>query len=240
MDSFRKSRDQEKYKIPSRRSSCLRTVNLEETKTELEISCSKNSERKKQMTYEISRKAEGSELFAEDGHQSYLESIKNNASNDVEVDDDLQCQRVRSQDEKSPNHLVIPGSKYPGMDSFRKSRDQEKYKIPSRRSSCLRTVNLEETKTELEISCSKNSERKKQMTYEISRKAEGSELFAEDGHQSYLESIKNNASNDVEVDDDLQCQRVRSQDEKSPNHLVIPGSKYSGMDSFRKSWNQGN
>jgi hypothetical protein len=101
-------------------------VNLEETITELEISCSKNSERKKQMTYEISRKAEGSELFAEDGHQSYLESIKNNASNDVEVDDDLQCQRVRSQDEKSPNHLVIPGSKYPGMDSFRKSRDQGK------------------------------------------------------------------------------------------------------------------
>ena len=48
--------------------------------------------------YEISRKAEGSELFAEDGHESYLESIKNNVSNDVKVDDDLESQRVRSQD----------------------------------------------------------------------------------------------------------------------------------------------
>ena len=48
--------------------------------------------------YEISRKAEGSELFAEDGHESYFESIKNNVSNDVEVNDDLQGQRVRSQD----------------------------------------------------------------------------------------------------------------------------------------------
>ena len=48
--------------------------------------------------YEISRKAEGSELFAEDGHESYLESIKNNVSNDVKVDDDLQSERVRSQD----------------------------------------------------------------------------------------------------------------------------------------------
>ena len=47
--------------------------------------------------YEISRKAEGSELFAEDGHESYLESIKNNVSNDVKVDDDLQSERVRSQ-----------------------------------------------------------------------------------------------------------------------------------------------
>ena len=48
--------------------------------------------------YEISRKAEGSELFAEDGHESYFESIKNNVSNDVKVSDDLQGQRVRSQD----------------------------------------------------------------------------------------------------------------------------------------------
>ena len=48
--------------------------------------------------YEISRKAEGSELFAKDGHESYLESIKNNVSNDVKVDDDLQSERVRSQD----------------------------------------------------------------------------------------------------------------------------------------------
>ena len=48
--------------------------------------------------YEISRKAEGSELFAEDGHKSYLESIKNNVSNDVKVDEDLQSERVRSQD----------------------------------------------------------------------------------------------------------------------------------------------
>ena len=52
--------------------------------------------------YEISRKAEGSELFAEDGHESYFESINDNVSNDVKVDDDvgsdLQGQRVRSQD----------------------------------------------------------------------------------------------------------------------------------------------
>ena len=48
--------------------------------------------------YEITRKAEGSELFAEHGHESYFESIKNNVSNDVEDDDDLQGQRVRSQD----------------------------------------------------------------------------------------------------------------------------------------------
>ena len=48
--------------------------------------------------YEISSKAEGSELFAEDGHESYFESIKNNVSNDVKVNDDIQGQRVRSHD----------------------------------------------------------------------------------------------------------------------------------------------
>ena len=67
--------------------------------------------------YEISRKAEGSELFAEDGHESYFESIKNNVSNDDQVNDDLQGQRVRSQDQWLKVSWSTLGSKYPGMDS---------------------------------------------------------------------------------------------------------------------------
>ena len=55
----------------------------------------------------------------------------------------------------------------PGTKELRKSRV---FGIPSQRRSLLRTVNLQETVVELEISCSKNSERKKQMADEILEK----------------------------------------------------------------------